>query len=110
MTTSTKQLTPHSALSAPGSSTGDFSDADAQQQLADVTAQLNAKVASIRQQAGAMFGAISNSGGALPVIEIGDLRGVHVVFDMNKYRDQFSVIGTLIIALAFVTALTIILG
>lgn len=85
--------------------------ADGEDLILESRDQLNDKMQEIRSGVSSIFGsAISNGAESLPVVDFGTMKGVSVVLDMNKYADQLSIISAIIMALAWLAALSIILG
>jgi hypothetical protein len=52
----------------------------------------------------------SGGGGALPVVEVGNLLGVDVVYDFHQWEDKLVVISDAIMFLAYIYAFTIVMG
>jgi len=96
-----------------GTQPGSFEQAiqDGEDLMAESRGQLDDKMQEIRAGVSSIFGsAISNGAESLPVVDFGTMKGVPVMLDMNKYADQLSIISAIIMALAWLAALSIILG
>lgn len=96
-----------------GNVPGSFEQAiqDGEDLMAESRGQLDDKLQEIRAGVSSIFGsAISNGAESLPVVDFGTMKGVSVVLDLNKYADQLSIISAIIMALAWLAALSIILG
>jgi len=92
---------------------GSFEQAiqDGEDLIVESRGQLDDKMQEIRAGVSSIFGsAISNGAESLPVVDFGTMKGVSVVLDLNKYADQLSIISAIIMALAWLAALSIILG
>jgi len=70
---------------------------------------LKSKINEVKDSANSLFQPISVSGGALPVIDMGSYKGVVMRVDLNNYASSFSVLSTLILALAYLYAASIVL-
>ncbi len=53
---------------------------------------------------------LSTGVGSLPVYDFGEIKGVHVQADLNRYADTLGILADLIIFLAYLVAFTIIMG
>lgn len=112
------KLTPKGTLGTysgvgTGAEKGNFDDSisDAQLALDGEKIALQDKMNEIKTGVSTLFvSSIAGGGGALPVIDFGNMKGVSVVLDMNKYSDQFGVVSTAIVAIAWLSAFSIILS
>ncbi len=92
---------------------GNFDDsiADAQAALDENKDALTAKMAEVKTGVSSLFSdSVSGGGGSLPTIDLGNMKGVNVSQDLNKFSPELSVVGTIIIAMAWVMALSITLS
>lgn len=96
-----------------GAEKGNFSDSlvDGQAALDDEKAALFSKMTEIKTGVSTLFvSSITDGSGTLPVIEFGNMKGVNVVLDMNKHAAQLHVVSTAVVAVAWLTAFSIILS
>lgn len=92
---------------------GNFDDSisDAQAALDENKDALTAKMAEVKTGVSSLFSdSVSGGGGSLPTIDLGNMKGVNVSQDLNKFSPELSVVGTIIIAMAWVMALSITLS
>jgi len=92
---------------------GNFDDsiADAQAALDENKDALTAKMAEVKTGVSSLLSnSVSGGGGSLPTIDLGNMKGVNVSQDLNKFSPQLNVVGTIIIAMAWVAALSITLS
>ncbi len=114
------KLTAHSQPGAytPGTANGGNSEKGSLNDMKDQgldeieagKAELSAKIDEVRNGLAALGGEVSNGGGQLPVITVGTVKGVELKYDMDQYAEQFQPVSTAILALAWVTAFSIILS
>lgn len=92
---------------------GNFNDSilGAQAALDENKDALTAKMAEVKTGVSSLLSnSVSGGGGSLPTIDLGNMKGVNVSQDLNKFSPELSVVGTIIIAMAWVMALSITLS
>lgn len=92
---------------------GNFNDSilGAQAALDENKDALTAKMAEVKTGVSSLFSdSVSGGGGSLPTIDLGNMKGVNVSQDLNKFSPELNVVGTIIIAMAWVAALSITLS
>ncbi|WP_169740971.1 hypothetical protein [Methylomicrobium agile] len=78
---------------------------------AEAEAEFNAALAAAKSGFSSLFAnMLPAGGGELPIIDIGTIKGVPVVIDMNRYAGQLAIIGNVMVFAALVFAVYIVLG
>lgn len=92
---------------------GNFDDSisDAEAALDENKEALKDKMTEVKTGVSSLFNdSVFGGGGSLPTIDLGNMKGVNVSQDLNKFSPELSVVGTIIIAMAWVMALSITLS
>ena len=85
--------------------------ADAEQALVDARTELDAKMTDVKTSISSIVsGSITEGSGALPSIDFGTIKGVHLVWDLNTYAEELNIVALVILALAWLSAFSIIMG
>lgn len=114
------QLTGHSTPGtySPGTANGGSSEkgnlnglnSDGLAEIESGKAELSAKIAEVRSGISSLGGTVSSGTGSLPVVNVGRMKGVDVTIDFNQYAGSLQVISGIILALAWLSAFSIILS
>lgn len=73
-------------------------------------ADLDSLVLTIKNESSTFFTPITSTDSALPIIDYGIIKGVHVQVDFNRYIEIFNTIGAVLLFLAAVYSIAIVLG
>ncbi len=98
----------NSVTSITGKDSFDNSTPDAA--VAQAKADYQAKFTQVQTSIKALFKFSGSDGGSLPVVEYGNIKGVNVTSNLNRYSSELSYVGLTIMFVAALISVLIILG